>query len=123
MCILSVVRSPSKHWDSVIALVFHFGIGALIFTFFGWQLFLIAFLLPALISSAMGSYLFYAQHNFPGATFKEKDGWSYVNAAMNSSSYMKLNPLMHWFTGNIGYHQKQETASMFPLRIPLCEGR
>lgn len=30
--------------------------------------------------------------------------WTFYRAALESSSYMKLNKVMQWFTGNIGYH-------------------
>jgi len=115
MCILSLIRSPDKHWDSAVALLFHYSIGFIVYSFFGIQGFLLGFLFPSLIASGIGSYLFYAQHNFPGATFKEKDGWTYVNAALKSSSYMKLNPLMHWFTANIGYHHIHHVNARIPF--------
>jgi acyl-lipid omega-6 desaturase (Delta-12 desaturase) len=119
MCIQSLLTSPKKHWDSAISLIVHFGIGLAIFHFFGGINFLFAFVLPNLISSALGAYLFYAQHNFPGATFKEKEGWTYVSAALNSSSYMKMNPLMHWFTANIGYHHIHHLNHNIPFyRLP-----
>ena len=67
----------------------------------------------------MGAYLFYAQHNFPTATFAEKEGWSYVNAALGSSSYMRMNQVMHWFTGNIGYHHIHHLNARIPFyRLP-----
>ncbi|MCB0782756.1 MAG: fatty acid desaturase, partial [Flavobacteriales bacterium] len=65
------------------------------------------------------AYLFYAQHNFPTATFADKDGWSYVNAALGSSSYMKMSQVMHWFTGNIGYHHIHHLNARIPFyRLP-----
>ncbi|MBA3900089.1 MAG: fatty acid desaturase [Bacteroidetes bacterium] len=119
MCIQSLLTSPKKHWDSAVSLMLHFGIGFLIYYNFGWINFMFAFLLPALISSALGAYLFYAQHNFPDATFKEKEGWTYVSAALNSSSYMKMNPIMHWFTANIGYHHIHHLNHNIPFyRLP-----
>jgi omega-6 fatty acid desaturase (delta-12 desaturase) len=30
--------------------------------------------------------------------------WTFYRAALESSSYMRLNSVMHWFTGNIGFH-------------------
>ena len=119
MCLRSLMRSPDKHWDSALSLIFHFGMGYLIYFFFGFHDFLFAFMIPALISSAMGSYLFYAQHNFPDATFEDKEGWTYIGAAMNSSSYMKMNRVMHWFTGNIGYHHIHHVNARIPFyRLP-----
>lgn len=119
MCLLSLIRNPSKHWDSAIAILFHAACGACFAFWGGWSVFLFAFMIPAFISSAMGSYLFYAQHNFPGATFKDKDSWTYAEAAMQSSSYMKMNPLMHWFTGNIGFHHIHHMNARIPFyRLP-----
>lgn len=124
MCILSLVRSPQKHWDSALALIFHYSIGALIFVNFGWITFLLAFLIPAIISSGMGSYLFYAQHNFPTTTFEDKENWSYAKAALESSSFMKMNPVMQWFTGNIGYHHIHHLNALIPFyRLPEVDAK
>lgn len=79
----------------------------------------LAFLFPIIIAHAFGSYLFYAQHNFPGVTFENKDGWTYIKAALNSSSYMKMSPIMHWFTANIGYHHIHHVNAKIPFyRLP-----
>ena len=115
MCILSLIRNPSKHWDSALALLFHYGIGITALVTFGWQTFLIAFLVPSVISSGLGSYLFYAQHNFPSVTFANQDGWTYIGAALQSSSYMRMNPLMQWFTANIGFHHIHHTNARIPF--------
>ncbi|MBK6983695.1 MAG: fatty acid desaturase [Bacteroidetes bacterium] len=71
--------------------------------------------IPHFISGAMGSYLFYAQHNFPTVTFVGNEEWTYEGAALDSSSFMKLNPLMHWFTANIGYHHIHHMNSRIPF--------
>lgn len=119
MCILSLVRSPSKHWDSAVALLFHFGLGALVFALGGWVTGLVGFLLPSLVAGGIGSYLFYAQHNFPTVEFYTKDDWTYADAALNSSSYMTMSGLMHWFTGNIGYHHIHHANARIPFyRLP-----
>jgi omega-6 fatty acid desaturase (delta-12 desaturase) len=85
----------------------------------GWESFLAGFILPSLVSSAIGSYLFYAQHNFPDVTFGDKDGWTYLKAALESSSYMKMNPVMQWVTANIGLHHIHHVNSRIPFyRLP-----
>lgn len=124
MCINSLLANPKKHWDSAVSLVVHYSIAVLLIIFFGWINFFAAFMIPVLIACAMGSYLFYAQHNFPGVTFEEKDGWTYVKAAMNSSSYMKMHPVMHWFTANIGYHHIHHINAHIPFyRLPEIYGK
>lgn len=119
MCLLSLIRNPAKHWDSGIALLFHYGIGFSILLAFGWPSFVFLFVFPALISGGMGSYLFYAQHNFPEVEFKKKDAWSYYEAAMRSSSYMKMGKIMQWFTANIGFHHIHHINAKIPFyRLP-----
>jgi len=115
MCLRTLLKSADKHIDTFLALIYHFGIGIAIYLLFGMQSFVIGFLFPALLNSAIGSYLFYAQHNFPSAIYKSKEEWSYTYAALYSSSYMKMNKLMHWFTGNIGYHHIHHINSRIPF--------
>ncbi|HEY8936660.1 MAG TPA: fatty acid desaturase, partial [Cyclobacteriaceae bacterium] len=100
----SFVESPKKHLDSLFALFFHFAIGTAIFYYFGGLTFFVSWFLPFLIAFGMGSYLFYCQHNFPDAQFRENQDWAYDNAALTSSSFMVMNPILQWLTGNIGYH-------------------
>jgi omega-6 fatty acid desaturase (delta-12 desaturase) len=67
----------------------------------------------------LGSYLFYAQHNFPGVVFRNNVDWSYTDAALESSSYMAMNPFLEWVTANIGYHHIHHLNSRIPFyRLP-----
>jgi omega-6 fatty acid desaturase (delta-12 desaturase) len=119
MCVKSIINRFSKHIDSLAALVFHFSYQALIFYFLGWQTWMFLCLIPHFISGAMGAYLFYAQHNFPGVSFYDKAGWTYERAALESSSYMKTSKLMAWFTANIGYHHIHHLNARIPFyRLP-----
>ena len=119
MCIGSFLSSYKKHFDSAISLVIHFGIAFLLFWFGGVQALLLTLVIPLTIAFAMGAYLFYAQHNFPGVKFRENIEWSYEHAALESSSFMKMSPIMHWFTGNIGYHHIHHMNARIPFyRLP-----
>jgi omega-6 fatty acid desaturase (delta-12 desaturase) len=119
MCILSFVNGKSKHKDSLIALIVH-GLAIILVTvFFGWKILFLAILIPFLVSSALGSYLFYAQHNFPDVEFREKDGWTYEGAALESSSYTKMNFFMQWASANIGFHHIHHLNARIPFyRLP-----
>lgn len=119
MCVRSFVNNREKHWDSLIALILHVAVGTTIVLTLGWTAFWLGFITPAVIALGLGAYLFYAQHNFPTATFAEKEGWSYVNAALGSSSHMRMNPIMQWFTGNIGFHHIHHLNARIPFyRLP-----
>ncbi|MCY9043753.1 fatty acid desaturase, partial [Bacillus inaquosorum] len=49
-------------------------------------------------------WLFYVQHTFEDSYFEADENWSYVQAAVEGSSFYKLPKLLQWLTGNIGYH-------------------
>jgi len=119
MCILPLFEKLREHYDCLIALVVHAVTGVLLAVFFGWQALLLALLIPDFIAGAIGSYLFYAQHNFPGVSFNAAAGWTYEKAALESSSFMKTGRIMGWFTGNIGYHHIHHLNARIPFyRLP-----
>jgi acyl-lipid omega-6 desaturase (Delta-12 desaturase) len=119
MCLGSFLSNPRKHFDALIALILHITATVLIICFLGWQTWFFLFFLPFFIAFGLGSYLFYAQHNFPGVKFYENQNWVYENAALESSSFMVMNPVMAWFTGNIGYHHIHHLNSKIPFyRLP-----
>src|SRR5256885_741127 len=119
MCINPFLNDPRKHFDCLIALLVHIGIGVTITLLFGWQALLLAQTIPHLIADAIGTYLFYAQHNFPDVSFSDKAGWTYEKAALESSSFLKTNRIMAWFTANIGYHHVHHLNARIPFyRLP-----
>lgn len=113
--IKSLTQSPKKHLDSLVSLIFHLVVGYGIFYYFGLLTFIISWFTPFLLAFGIGSYLFYSQHNFPGAEFRENQDWQYDRAALNSTSFMQMNPFFQWMTGNIGYHHVHHLNSRIPF--------
>jgi len=119
MCVASFVRNPRKCWDSLLALVLHAGLLVGLWVLVDPFTMLCALLLPLLVAHALGAYLFYAQHNFVGVHLQPRHEWNFTRSAIASSSYMKLPGLMHWFTGNIGYHNVHHLNHRIPFyRLP-----
>ena len=119
MCIVPALSDLKGHKDSALALILHVVLYTFVVATFGWLTALFAIFIPFFVAGAMGSYLFYAQHNFPSVVFKEKDGWTYEGAALESSSFCTMSPIMHYFTGNIGYHHIHHLNSKIPFyRLP-----
>ena len=119
MCLNPFLNNPRKHADCAVALITHVAIAAGLLYFFGWQSLLLAQTVSHFIGCAIGTYLFYAQHNFPGVSFEEKSGWTYEKAALESSSYLVTGPVMGWFTANIGYHHVHHLNARIPFyRLP-----
>jgi len=119
MCALPLVDKPREHYDCLVALFAHIIAGVLLTVMFGWLTLLLTLIIPCFIAGAIGSYLFYAQHNFPGVSFNDAAGWTYEKAALESSSFLKTDFVMGWFTANIGYHHIHHLNSRIPFyRLP-----
>jgi acyl-lipid omega-6 desaturase (Delta-12 desaturase) len=119
MCLNPFFNNPKKHFDCLVAFIVHLGISVLLVYYGGWLALLLTQLIPHFIVHSIGSYLFYAQHNFPGVSFSDNAGWTYEKAALESSSFMRTSRLMAWFTANIGYHHIHHLNSKIPFyRLP-----
>ncbi len=119
MCVLPMCQHFRRHFDGALALLFHGGVICGLIVWGGIDAALFAVILPIWIGSTLGAYLFYAQHNYPAVKLRAEESWSYVDAALHSSSYIQMSPLMHWFTGNIGYHHVHHLNSRIPFyRLP-----
>jgi len=117
--LLPLLQDPKHHWDSLLALVGHAALITVLWLVGGFATAFFVVLLPMTIASALGSYLFYAQHSFKDMHILQGDEWSYPDAAMESSSYLKLNRVMQWFTGNIGFHHIHHLNVRIPFyRLP-----
>jgi acyl-lipid omega-6 desaturase (Delta-12 desaturase) len=119
ICLLPFLQNPLKNWDSALALLGHVGLITLLWVYGGFDVAFFSVLLPSTIASALGSYLFFAQHSFKRMHIISPEAWTYYRAALESSSYMRLNKLMQWFTGNIGYHHIHHLNIHIPFyRLP-----
>jgi omega-6 fatty acid desaturase (delta-12 desaturase) len=119
MCLLPLFQRARSHFDGALAIILHVGLLTGLTLTLGIDAALLAIVLPLWISSTLGAYLFYAQHNYPGVKLRNRESWSYVDAALHSSSYIKMSPIMHWFTGNIGYHHVHHLNARIPFyRLP-----
>ena len=71
--------------------------------------------LPVVLLAAMiGIWLFYVQHQFEDAYWQSRSHWDFAAAALRGSSFYDLHPVLHWFTGNIGFHHIHHLASRIP---------
>jgi omega-6 fatty acid desaturase (delta-12 desaturase) len=118
MCIRAIFVNPRQHKDACLALAIHIALITCL-AWMGWDKLVLGMLVPLAIACSLGSYLFYAQHNFPGCWLDSREDWSHSSAALRSSSYLKMNPVMNWFTGNIGYHHIHHLNARIPFyRLP-----
>jgi omega-6 fatty acid desaturase (delta-12 desaturase) len=80
----------------------------------GWREYLLVQWPPALGAASAGVWLFYVQHQFEDTYWQSKDDWSYADAALRGSSYLRLPKLLQFFTGNIGLHHVHHLSARIP---------
>jgi omega-6 fatty acid desaturase (delta-12 desaturase) len=68
----------------------------------------------AWLAGAAGVWLFYVQHQFEDVYWESSDNWSYAEAALRGSSYLKLPKILQFFTGNIGLHHVHHLSARVP---------
>ncbi len=80
----------------------------------GWEGFLIVQLPALLVTGSIGIWLFYVQHQFEDTYWQSSDSWSYDDAALKGSSYLKLPKILQFLTGNIGLHHVHHLSARIP---------
>jgi omega-6 fatty acid desaturase (delta-12 desaturase) len=119
---LDMPRGWGKEWRSVLwtdaALA---AILAVAWATIGLRAFALVHLPLVMLSGALGVWLFYVQHQFEDTYWETHPGWDFHRAGIEGSSYLDLPPVMHWFTGNIGYHHVHHLSSRIPnYRLRRC---
>jgi omega-6 fatty acid desaturase (delta-12 desaturase) len=80
----------------------------------GWRDFLLVWAPAALLAGSVGIWLFYVQHQFEDTYWQRNEAWTYADAALRGSSYLKLPPVLRFLTGNIGLHHIHHLNARIP---------
>ena len=80
----------------------------------GWREYLLVWGPTALLAGAAGVWLFYVQHQFEDTYWQSTGDWSYADAALQGSSYLRLPKVLQFFTGNIGLHHVHHLNAKVP---------
>jgi acyl-lipid omega-6 desaturase (Delta-12 desaturase) len=101
-----------------IALAVFYGAAALLL---GWEPVVLLYLPVMILTSWVGGWLFYIQHQFEDGYWEREGTWSFGEAAVLGSSYYALPRVLQWFTGNIGLHHIHHLCSAIPnYRLQTC---
>ena len=76
--------------------------------------FLLIWAPAAMLAGSVGIWLFYVQHQFEDAYWQRRGEWTYAEAALRGSSYLKLGPVLEFFTGSIGRHHVHHLNARIP---------
>lgn len=91
--------------------------------FLGWRAVLLVQLLVIVPASIAGVWLFSVQHRFEATVWMRQSDWTPFRASLEGSSYLKLIPILQWFTGNIGFHHIHHLLPRVPnYRLEACHG-
>ncbi|PZS12874.1 MAG: fatty acid desaturase [Solirubrobacterales bacterium] len=88
-------------------------VGALVWLL-GWRSYLLVELPTIMLAGAAGIWLFYVQHQFEDVYWESRERWSYADAALRGSSYLKLPKVLQFFSGNIGLHHVHHLSARIP---------
>jgi omega-6 fatty acid desaturase (delta-12 desaturase) len=80
----------------------------------GWREFLLVEMPSVILAGTAGVWLFYVQHQFEDVYWESSDEWTYADAALQGSSYLKLPQPLQFFTGNIGLHHVHHLSAKVP---------
>jgi omega-6 fatty acid desaturase (delta-12 desaturase) len=80
----------------------------------GWRDYLLVQAPTLLLAGSAGIWLFYVQHQFEDAYWESADSWTYADAALRGSSYLKLPKVLQFFSGNIGLHHVHHLSARIP---------
>ena len=80
----------------------------------GWSNFLLVQAPTLMLAGSAGIWLFYVQHQFEDAYWEDASSWTYADAALRGSSYLKLPKVLQFFSGNIGLHHVHHLNSRIP---------
>ena len=80
----------------------------------GWEAVAAVWVPAMLVAATVGVWMFFVQHQHADTYWRRHADWSFVEAALQGSSYYRLPGWMHWLTGNIGYHHIHHLSSRIP---------
>ena len=114
----SWVRERRSVWMTNITITILLGALGLMF---GFANVLLVYLPIVFLTTILGIWLFSVQHRFDDACWQRRDRWSFAEAALKGSSHLDLPLILHWLTGNIGYHHIHHLSQRIPnYRLAEC---
>ena len=90
----------------------------------GFGFFFSVYSITLTCSAAIFICVFFVQHNFDGSYAHKTEGWEYLRGAIYGSSYLKLPPILKWFSADIGYHNIHHLSEKIPnYNLEACHNQ
>ena len=99
-----------QHVNNILIAVVYIGLGFLL----GWKAFLIVQGSIIFFFGIIAFWFFYVQHQHEHTYMQWTKNWDYLTAAIKGATFYKLPRVLHFLTGNIGYHHIHHLSSRIP---------
>ena len=87
----------------------------------GWVPLFLCYIPVVVLTTLMGGWLFFIQHQFEKTYWNHDQDWNFQEASLYGSSYYILPSVLRWFSGNIGVHHIHHVCSMIPnYKLKAC---
>lgn len=119
-CINPFLEKPKKNRIGLFCVIAHIMIYFILFDLVGIREVFFLITIPFFIYGFISSLIFYLQHNCSGLIFYKKKHWNLPNAAIHSSSFIKMNLFWRIITANSGFHTIHHLEPKIPFYyLPL----
>jgi acyl-lipid omega-6 desaturase (Delta-12 desaturase) len=106
--------TTAEFWDLLLNNICVIGSWIILSNLLGAGFFLGIYFTTLTCSAAIFLYVFFMQHNFEGSYAHKTEGWDYLTAAIEGSSYLELPTIFKWFSADIGYHNIHHLSERIP---------
>lgn len=90
-------------------------------SFIGVFNFFIVYTIALSLAGGLGLIAFTVQHNFENSYASDTARVEYFRASLEGTSYLKLSPILNWFTADIAYHHIHHLSTAIPnYRLASC---
>jgi acyl-lipid omega-6 desaturase (Delta-12 desaturase) len=87
----------------------------------GWREFFIVQGMVLGCFAVIAFWVFHVQHLHEHTLKQAPSEWTYLTSAMRGSSHYDLPPVLHWLTGNIGFHHIHHLTPAIPnYKLQQC---
>jgi len=107
-------QTAAEFWDLLFNNICVVGSWIFLGYLLGFGFFFSVYSIMLTCAAAIFIWVFFVQHIFDGAYAHKTEGWSYLQGAIEGSSYLELPKILQWFTADIGYHNIHHLSERIP---------
>lgn len=107
-------QTAAEFWDLLFNNICVVGSWIFLGYLLGFGFFFSVYSITLTCAAVIFIWVFFVQHIFDGAYAHKTEGWSYLQGAIEGSSYLELPKILQWFTADIGYHNIHHLSERIP---------